>query len=134
MQNRIRQYAENRPLTPRAKLRLLGIAKKVDRYTEYMKTIMKRRNFGLNVDTMTSDDLRSLQAFIYQEVDFYDEYPELYTDIEKGYAPREQLYLKNTMTLENESFRSSTTVTTTRTSARFSSMSASTERSLSSTS
>lgn len=90
LQNRIRQYAENRPLTPRAKLRLLGIAKKVDRYTEYMKTIMKRRNFGLNVDTMTSDDLRSLQAFICKEVDFYDEYPELYTDIEKEYAPREQ--------------------------------------------
>ena len=90
LQNRIRQYAENRPLTPRAKLRLLGIAKKVDRYTEYMKTIMKRRNFGLNVDTMTSDDLRSLQAFICKEVDFYDEFPELYTDIEKGYAPREQ--------------------------------------------
>lgn len=90
LQNRIRQYAENRPLTPRAKLRLLGIAKKVDRYTEYMKTIMKRRNFGLNVDTMTSDDLRSLQAFICKEVDFYDEYPELYTDVEKGYAPREQ--------------------------------------------
>lgn len=90
LQNRIRQYAENRPLTPRAKLRLLGVAKKVDRYCMYMSKIMKRRNFGLNVDTMTSDDLRSLQAFICKEADFYEEYPELYEDIPKGHAPREQ--------------------------------------------
>lgn len=88
--NRIRQYAEYHPLTPRARDRQLFNVGKILRFEAYMRIVKKHRGYAMNVDTMTAEDLRALKDFMKHEHEYVTLYPEVYKDVKKGYAPREQ--------------------------------------------
>ena len=56
----------------------------VGRFEVYQRQICKRKNYVMNIGTMTAEDLRSLEKYISNEYQYVKLYPKLYDGIGKG--------------------------------------------------
>ena len=56
----------------------------VGRFEVYQRQICKRKDYVLNIGTMTAEDLRSLEKYIANEYQYVKLYPKLYSDNDKG--------------------------------------------------
>lgn len=56
----------------------------VGRFEVYQRQICKRKDYVLNIGTMTAEDLRSLEKYIANEYQYVKLYPKLYSGNDKG--------------------------------------------------
>ena len=72
------KYLQNRKFDHHQECNTRGLMMKVVRFERYMQKIMKHKNYTMNIDSMTADDLREFEKYLLNEHIIQKEYPELY--------------------------------------------------------
>ena len=72
------KYLQNRKFDHHQECNTRGLMMKIVRFERYMQKVMKHKNYTMNIDSMTADDLREFEKYLLNEHIIQKEYPELY--------------------------------------------------------
>ena len=82
------QYADNHPMAEETARHHEHNVRKIQHFERYQSDIMRRRGYTMRIDTMTADDLREFQKYLFNEADIYEHYPQVFDDISSHDRPR----------------------------------------------
>lgn len=60
-----------------------GLIVKITRFERFMQKVNKQKDYTMNIDRMTADDLRKFTDYLLKEHSYLEKYPELYKDFNK---------------------------------------------------
>ena len=82
----VEEYISHKDFDKRQATSVRGLVGKIERFERFQRNVRKKKDYTMNVDNFTVDDLEAFQHYLIHENEYYHQYPQLYLGMDKWTA------------------------------------------------